>query len=219
MQIVSEGIEAYLETLHPIDARLAAVQEEGATLRLPIIDTTVGRFLESTILSTGARQVLEIGTANGYSALWMARSLPSDGHLLSIEIDAARAAMARQHFTDAGLDQRVHVIVGDAARMVHKVAGPFDVIFNDGDKTQYGLLLDRLVALLRPRGVLITDNVLWDGEVVPGLVASPHHPPEETEAIAAYNRRVVTDPRLVTSFLPVRDGLAMSVKRPTAPDS
>jgi len=219
MQIVAEGIEAYLESLHPIDAWLGAVEEEGVTLRLPLIDATVGRFLESTILSTGARQVLEIGTANGYSALWMARSLPSDGRLLSVEIDAARAAVARQHFADAGLDERVNVIVGDAARMVHKVAGPFDVIFNDGDKMQYGLLLDRLVTLLRPRGVLITDNVLWDGEVVPGLVASPRHPPEETRAITAYNRRLVTDPRLVTNFLPVRDGLAVSVKRPTTSNS
>lgn len=213
MQIVAPEIERYLASLDPADPLLARVAAEGARLELPIIDTTVGRFLETVVVSTGARTVLEIGTANGYSALWLARSLPADGRLMSIEIDPERAAIARGHFEEAELRDRVTVMVGDASRMVHKVAGPFDLIFNDGDKRHYGPMLDRLVALLGPGGVLITDNVLWDGEVVPGLVTPPQRPRDETEAIAAYNGRLAADPRLVTSFLPIRDGLAMSVKR------
>ena len=213
MHIVAPEIERYLASLVPRDPLLAQVAAEGADLGLPIIDTAVGRFLEAVVLSTGARQVLEIGTANGYSAMWLARALPADGRLISIEIDPGRATIARGHIEEAGLTERVSVMVGDAARMVHKVAGPFDLIFNDGDKRHYSALLDQLVALLRPSGVLITDNVLWDGEVVPGLVTPPHRPPEETEAIATYNERLAADPRLITSFLPVRDGLAMSVKR------
>ena len=212
MHIVAPEIERYLASLDPVDPLLARVAAEGADLDLPIIDTTVGRFLEAVVLSTGARQVLEIGTANGYSALWLARSLPADGQLISIEIDPGRAAIARGHIERVGLTDRVSVMVGDAARMVHKVEGPFDLIFNDGDKRHYGPLLDRLVALLRPGGVLITDNVLWDGEVVPGLVTPPRRPPDDTAAIAAYNRRLAADPRLVTSFLPVREGVAMSVR-------
>ena len=212
MHIVAPEIERYLASLDSVDPLLARVAVEGAELDLPIIDTAVGRFLEAIVLATGARQILEIGTANGYSALWLARSLPADGQLLSIEIDPGRAAIARGHFEEAGLASRVNVMVGDAARMPYKVAGPFDLIFNDGDKRHYGPLLDRLVALLRPGGVLITDNVLWDGEVVPGLVAPPVRAVDETAAIAAYNERLAADPRLVTSFLPVRDGLAMSVK-------
>ena len=121
--------------------------------------------------------------------------------------------MARRNFEESGLADRVDVIVGDAARMVYKVAGPFDLIFNDGDKRQYGPLLDRLVSLLRPGGVLVTDNVLWNGEVVPGLVTPPRQAPDDTAAIAEYNRRLAADERLVTSFLPVRDGLAVSVRR------
>ena len=118
--------------------------------------------------------------------MWLARSLPADGQLISIEIDPGRAAIARGHLEEAGLTDRVSVMVGDAARMVHKLEGPFDLIFNDGDKLHYGPLLDRLLAFLRPGGVLITDNVLWDGEVVPGLVTPPRRPPDETAAIAAY---------------------------------
>ena len=167
------------------------------------------------VMATSARNVLEIGTANGYSALWLAQSLPADGRLISIELDRSRAQLARDHFTEAGLENSASVMVGDSALLIHKIAGPFDLIFNDGDKRQYPQLLDRLVKLLRPGGVLITDNVLWDGEVVPGLVSLPNRSTEETKAIATYNQRLATDARLVTSFLPLRDGVAMSIRKPS----
>ena len=216
MQIVNPDIEGYLAALDPGDPPFARVAAEGEALRLPIVNPAVGRFLEMLVIATGTRRVLEIGTANGYSALWLARSLPPDGEIFTMEIDPERAGLARGHFQEAGLAERVSVIVGDAARMAHKVAGPFDLIFNDGDKLQYEPLLDRLVSLLRPGGVLVTDNVLWDGEVVPGLVTPPRREPADTTAIASYNRRLAADDRLATSFLPLRDGLAVSVRRRTS---
>ncbi len=110
-------------------------------------------------------------------------------------------------------------MVGEAARLVHKVAGPFDLIVQDGSKDQYETVLDRLVGLLRPRGVLVSDNILWQGDVVPGFRAEPAHPAESTAIIARYSRRLAADPRLVTAFLPVGDGVAVSVKRDEeAPD-
>ena len=216
MQIVNADIERYLASFYRSDPQLAQVAAEGEALQLPIVNPAVGQFLESLVIATGTRRVLEIGTANGYSALWLARSLPADGRIFTIEIDPERARVARGHFARAGLSERVSVIVGDAARMVHKVAGPFDLIFNDGDKQQYEPLLDRLVTLLRPGGVLVTDNVLWDGEVVPGLVTPPQRDPADTAAIAAYNHRLAADDRLATSFVPLRDGLAVSVRRRSA---
>ncbi len=192
--IVAPETEDYLASLTQEDALLARAAAEGRAERLPIAGRTVGRFLEAVVVTAGARRVLEIGTANGYSALWLARSLPADGGFISIEIDPRRAAMARTHLEDAGLGDRAHVIVGDAARMVHKVAGPFDVILNAGDKQQYGPLLDRLVTLLRPGGVLISGNVLGAGAVVPGLASAPDRPADDTDAIAAYNRRLAADP-------------------------
>ena len=196
--------------MSPVLERVAA---EGAELDLPIIDKGVGRLLETMVLSTDARQILEIGTANGYSALWLAQSLPHDGRLISIELNPSRAQLAKDHLDEAGLGDRASVMVGDAALLVHKVAGPFDVIFNDGDKRQYSQLLDRLVTLLRPGGVLITDNVLWDGEVIPGLVNPPRRSADETKAIATYNQQLAADSRLVTSFLPIRDGVAISIRK------
>jgi caffeoyl-CoA O-methyltransferase len=105
-------------------------------------------------------------------------------------------------------------MVGDAALLLAKVAGPFDLIFQDGDKSQYTPALDRLVARLRPGGLLVTDNVLWDGEVVPGFTDRPAKNAADTRAIAEYNLRLNADPRLVTATVPLRDGVAISVKRP-----
>jgi len=213
-RIVPDLIEQYLADLAiPEDQALARVREDSRARSLPSVDPPVGGLLHVLALTAGARHVLEIGTANGYSGLWLGRALPPDGRLITIEIDPDRAALARTHFEAAGLGDRVHVMVGDAARLVHKVAGPFDLIFQDGDKLLYEPLLDRLVGLLRPGALLITDNVLWDGEVVPGFVANPARSSETTSAIASANRRLAEHPDLVTSIVPLRDGVAVSVKR------
>ena len=119
---------------------------------------------------------------------------------------------ARDNFARAGLTDRVSVVVGDAQLKIAKVSGPFDLIFQDGAKKLYSPLLDRLVALLRPGGLLITDNVLWDGEVVPGYQTSPRQKPEDTQAIVEYNKRVASHPNLLTSIVPLRDGVSISVK-------
>ena len=112
------------------------------------------------------------------------------------------------------MEARVNVIVGDASRFLHKVAGPFDLIFQDGSKQLYEPLLDRLVDRLRPGGVLVTDNVLWHGEVVDGFVDPPQRDARDTEAIRHYNDRLAADARLFTTFLPLGDGVALSVKLP-----
>lgn len=213
-RIVPDLIEQYLADLAiPEDQALARVREDSRARSLPSVDPPVGALLHVLALAGGARHVLEIGTANGYSGIWLGRALPPDGRLITIEIDPDRAALARAHFEAAGLGDRVHVMVGDAARLVHKVAGPFDLIFQDGDKLLYEPLLDRLVGLLRPGGLLVTDNVLWDGEVVPGFVSNPARSPETTNAIASANRRLAQHPDLVTSIVPLRDGVAVSVKQ------
>lgn len=211
--LVAPEMEAYVASLTPVDPLLARAAAEGRAEGLPTVGPTLGRFLATAVRAAGARRVLEIGAANGCAALWMARSLPDDGGLFSIEIDPRRAAMARVHLEEAGFGDRAHVIVGDAARMVSKVAGPFEVVFNAGDRRQYGPLLDRLVSLLRPGGMLITADVLRPGEVVPGRAdRTADGGTADVPSVPAYNRRLAADPRLVTSFLPVGDGLAVSVK-------
>ena len=195
---------------HP---ELEVVAAEGHAQGLPIVDAQTGALLHALTRLSGAKRVLEIGTAIGYSGLWIATALPPDGSLMTLERDAARAARAREHFAAAGLDDKVSVMVGDASRYLHKIAGPFDLIFQDGDKKQYEPMLERLLQLLRPGGVLVTDNVLWSGEVVPGFVTAPEKNADDSTAIVAYNRRLATDPQVFTTLLPVGDGAAISIKR------
>lgn len=196
---------------HP---RLEIVAAEGRASGLPIVHQATGALLHALVRSGGARRVLEIGTAIGYSTMWMASALPSGGLLVTMERNEERAARARMHLAEAGLADRVTITVGDAGRYLHKVSGPFDLVFQDGDKTQYEPMLERLIALLRPGGVLVTDNILWSGEVVPGFVEPPARDPRDTAAIRAYNERISSDPRLFTTLLPLGDGVAVSVKLP-----
>ena len=213
-QIVPDAVERYLGGLNTLaDSVLRDIAEEGARQDLPLVDAEVGALLRVLTVSTGASRVLEIGTAIGYSGIWLAGALPAGGMLLTMEMDKDRAQIARANFTRAGLADRANVIVGDAHLMLAKVSGPFDLIFQDSDKQLYVPMLDRLVDLLRPRGLLVTDNVLWDGEVVPGFVAEPKRDPEDTRAIAEYNDRLNAHPRLMTATVPLRDGVAISVKR------
>jgi predicted O-methyltransferase YrrM len=212
-QIVPDAVEHYLAGLNrAVDPLLTDIARAGAARELPLVDAEVGALLRVLATTIGAANILEIGTAVGYSGIWLAGALPAGGMLLTMEMDEARAKEARENFARAGLADRVNVILGDAQRMVAKVSGPFDMIFQDGAKHLYGPLLDRLVALLRPGGLLVTDNVLWDGKVVPGFTAEPATD-DDTRAIADYNERVASHPQLMTAIVPLRDGVSISVKR------
>jgi predicted O-methyltransferase YrrM len=187
--IVPDAVERYLSGLNRAhDTVLDDIARAGDAQGLPLVDAEVG-------------------------AIWLAGALPADGMLITMEKDPERAAIAKTNFERAGLSDRVSIMVGDAALKIVKVAGPFDLIFQDGHKPLYNTLLDPLVRLLRPGGLLVTDNVLWDGEVVPGFIDRPRRDDEDTRAIAEYNQRLSTYPQLLTAIVPLRDGVAISVKQ------
>jgi predicted O-methyltransferase YrrM len=213
-QIVPDAVERYLAHLNRLpDPLLRELDATGRSQRLPLIDAEVGALLRVLATAVGARRILEIGTAIGFSGIWLAGALPPDGMLLTMELNEDRARVARENFVRAGLADRVSVIVGDAQRKLAKIAGPIDLVFQDGDKRLYGPMLDPLAKLLRPGGLLVTDNVLWDGEVVPGFLSTAARDREETQAIAEYNERLNNHPDLMTAIVPLRDGVAISVKR------
>lgn len=213
-EIVPDAVEAYLAHLNRGgSAVLDEIAKSGAARDLPLIDAEVGALLRVLATAAGATRILEIGTAVGYSGIWLAGALPAGGMLITMEMNEARAQEARENFARAGLSDRVTLIVGDATLKIAKVAGPFDLVFLDTDKRLYGPLLDRLVALLRPGGLLVTDNVLWSGEVVPGFVTRPRRDPDDTRAVSEYNERVAAHPQLLTAVVPLRDGVSISVKK------
>ena len=212
--IVPDAVESYLANLNRGgDAVLASIARGNESRGLPLVDAEVGALLRLLATAIAARRILEIGTAVGYSGIWLAGALPPDGMLITLEMDEARAKEARENFARAGLSDRTSVVGGDAKLKIAKVSGPFDLIFQDGDKRLYTPLLDRLVGLLRPRGLLVTDNVLWNGEVVPGFNAHPTQNADDTRAIAEYNERLAAHPQLQTAVVPLRDGVSISVKR------
>jgi len=212
--IVPDAIEQYLAGLNRGgDAVLDEIARGNQTRGLPLVDAEVGALLRVLATAAAATRILEIGTAIGYSGIWLAGALPPGGMLLTMEMSEERAGEARANFARAGLADRTSVIVGDAQLKIAKVSGPFDLIFQDGSKQLYEPLLDRLVGLLRPGGLLVTDNVLWNGEVVPGFAGTPTQPAEDTRAIVVYNERLASHPDLITAVVPLRDGVSISVKR------
>ena len=213
-EFVHAAVQQYLRGLNaPEDPLLSELRARSEADGVPAISPDTGWLLHVLAAAAAPRRILEIGAGYGCSGIRLARALASDGMLFTIERNQARAAVARQHFERAGLGPCISVMVGEAARLVHKVAGPFDLVVQDGSKDQYEAVHDRLVGLLRPRGVLVTDNVLWQGDVLPGFRAEPAHSAESTAIIVNYGRRLAADPRLATVFLPVGDGVAVSVKR------
>src|SRR5262245_30152260 len=149
-QIVPDAVERYLSGLNRLsDSVLEEIAATGGQQRLPLVDAEVGALLRVLSASIGATKILEIGTAIGYSGIWLAGALPPGGMLITLELDPERARVARANFERAGLADRVGILIGDAQVTMAKVAGPFDLIFQDGSKTMYVRLIDKLEGLLR----------------------------------------------------------------------
>lgn len=206
--MLGSDIEGYLRRFIPDrDAVLEEMERRAEARHFPIVGPIVGRILAQLGRLIGARRVLEMGAGFGYSAYWVARALPADGRLVAIERSAENVELAREWFDRAGLLAKVEFIIGDALQVVPTVGGPFDLIFVDVDKEQYPASLSLTLPRLRPGGLLITDNIWWRGRVV-----VPDPPEASTRGIQEYTRRLYEAPDLYTTILPVRDGIAVSLK-------
>lgn len=205
--ITHPEIEEYLsELLPPRDPLLLRLEHEARERDIPIIGPYAGRFLFLLVRLTRAKRIVEIGTAIGYSTIWLARACPG-GRVVTIEYDAQRAHQARRNIAEAGLSRRVRVLVGDGIDLLPTLRGKFDFLFLDAEKHQYKTLLDLALPKLKKGALIVTDNVLWSGRV-----AQPN-PDETTQAIREFNRYIHTHAALETVIVPLRDGIALSRKR------
>jgi predicted O-methyltransferase YrrM len=162
-------VDAYIEDrLVAEDAALSAAIRESAAAGLPAIAVSAaqGKMLHLMALSIGAKRILEVGTLGGYSAIWMARALPADGQLISLEIDARNAEVASDNIRRAGLNERVDILVGPAISRLPSLVGPFDFSFIDADKQSNADYFDHAVRLSRRGAVIVVDNVIRNGEVI-----------------------------------------------------
>lgn len=172
-QATWSAVDAYIEEkLVGADETLASALAANQAAGLPAMDVSPaqGKLLALLVSLTGARRILELGTLGGYSTIWMARALPEDGQLITLEYDPHHAKVAEANVARAGLSDRVEIVVGAAADTLPQVAadgaGPFDLIFIDADKPNNPVYLDWAVKLSRPGTVIILDNVVREGRVL-----------------------------------------------------
>jgi caffeoyl-CoA O-methyltransferase len=158
------------------------------------------------VFATGARRVLEFGTYSGYSALSMARGLPPDGRIFTLEVDPEHAEFAQRHIEVSPYADRIEIMLGPALESVARLDGPFDLVFIDADKENYGHYYEAALAKLSPTGLIAVDNTLWSGAV---LEPGSEDASDSTRALAAFNDMVVADPRVVCVMLTVRDGVTL----------
>ena len=204
----------------PLDTILAEMEAIAADEQIPIIGPIEGAVLQSLVGLQAPRQrhILDIGTAIGYSALWLARDFGPNDHLWSIEIDPQRAARARTFIERAGMTARITILEGDVFDLLPNLDLTFSVIFQDvikhvyfsADSTLALKLLDYCMAKLAPHGMLLGDNAFCLGEVL----HSAAEVPPQVLGVQAYNRAVATHPALVSVIMPIRDGLWLSYHRP-----
>ncbi len=204
--LVSADIEAYAQAHSMPESDLCRALREETQRRMEapqmMVGPLEGAFLKMMAQLVGARRVLEIGMFTGYSALCFAEALPADGTVITCEVDEASAALARQYFARSPLGKKIEIRMGPALDTMRALTGPFDLIFIDADKVNYLNYYRRALDLLSPTGVILIDNVLWDGDV---LKQPP--PDEKTAAIQELNRVVAADPCVSAVLVTIRDGV------------
>jgi predicted O-methyltransferase YrrM len=199
----------YAETFVPEDDVLAAARARAEEVGVAAIGSGVGatlRFLASVL---EARAVVEVGTGTGVSGLWLLRGMRADGVLTTVDIEIEHQRLARQSFNEAGFPtQRARTISGAALDVLPRLTdGHYDLVFCDGDKTEYSAYLTEALRLLRPGGVVAFDNALWHDRV-----ADPSQRDDQTAAIRDLGRAMLDHEGLVPLLLPVGDGLIVAKK-------
>lgn len=212
-KIVDPEIVEYLFKVTPErDAVLKEMESLADERNFPIVGPLVGRILYQLVILSQARKIFELGSGFGYSAYWLAKGLGDSrsgqdgGKIFCVEGSEENVCLAREFFKKGGMEDRVDFRNGDALEAIEEEEGPFDIIFNDVDKEQYPEVFRKAVPKLRKGGLLISDNLLWHGEVL------SKDPDEATQGIQEFTRLIYDSKELFTTILPVRDGISVSIK-------
>jgi caffeoyl-CoA O-methyltransferase len=202
-------VDDYLYSMLPKrDEVLAEMEAYAAEHNIPIVGPAVARVLEQLARTINAKHIFELGSAIGYSTIWWARAAGEQGRVIYTDGDKKNAERARGYFARAGVAERVTVHTGDALEFLSEQKQEFDVIFNDVDKEDYPRVLRLVGPRLRKGGLFITDNVLWSGRVAEKNAADA-----TTKAILEFNRKLYDSKEFYTTILPIRDGLAVALKK------
>jgi caffeoyl-CoA O-methyltransferase len=211
MRILDERVESYLHDLRPERSEIMAEMEAVAKRdSVPIVQWETGRFL-ATLARALDPNVLEVGTAIGYSTLHLAEPL-SAGRVTTLEIDPERARQARDFWRRAGVADRIELVEGDARATIPSLSGPFDLLFVDAAKGQYREYIELAEPLLAESAVLVIDNLLVGGEVALPEGSEGGHPRESVTSARALNPQLLGSRRWLGSVLPIGDGVGFAAR-------
>lgn len=201
-------VDDYLYSLLPArDEVLAEMEAEASRLKIPIVGPVVASFFQQLVRITSAKTVFEMGSAIGYSTIWWARAVGEGGRVHYTDSDAKNVDKARRYFQRAGVADRITIHLGDAIEVLSEQKEAFDIVFNDIDKEDYPRVLRLVPPRVKKGGLFVTDNVLWSGRV------AEKNPDAPTKAILEFNRQLYQSPDFYTTIMPVRDGVAVAVRR------
>jgi caffeoyl-CoA O-methyltransferase len=202
-------VDDYMYSLLPKREPVLQEMEDYASKHdIPIVGPAVARVLQQLALAINAKTVFELGSAIGYSTIWWAQAVGENGRVIYTDGDPKNAERARGYFERAGVSNRITLHTGDALEVLSEQKQQFDVIFNDVDKEDYPRVLRLISPRLRKGGLFITDNVLWSGRV-----AEKNPKESRTKAILEFNRLLYSSGDFYTTILPIRDGLAVALKK------
>jgi len=209
-----ERLISYINSLDPGHGELCdRIAREARANHVPIIRTETAAYLKTTVMALKPKRILEVGTAVGYSALLMAQAMPEDAHITTIEKFEPRIPLARSHFKMAGKDSCITLLEGDAEEILKQLPGTYDFIFMDAAKGQYIHWLPQILKLLEPGGVLISDNVLQDGDILESRFAVERRNRTIHSRMREYLYSLKHMEELETSIIPIGDGVTFSVRR------
>ena len=209
-----ERLNAFIDSLDTGNTPfLNEIEKEAKETNVPIIRTQVQSLLKLLLAMRKPATILEVGCAIGFSALLMSEYGPEDCHITTIEKYEKRISVARENFRRAGKEERITLLEGDAAEILQKMTGAYDMIFMDAAKGQYIHFLPDVLRLLAPGGILLSDNVLQDGNILESRFAVTRRNRTIHSRMREYLYELKHHPQLETVILPVGDGVTLSVKR------
>lgn len=215
--IIDERLSVYIDSLDRGNtAFLDNLEKEALEMGIPIIRKSMQSLLKFLLALTKPEKILEVGTAVGFSALLMSRYAPEDCHITTIENYEKRIPIARENFRRAGREDRITLLEGDAADVLRELTDSYDMIFMDAAKGQYLHFLPEVLRLMAPGGLLVSDNVLQDGDVAQSRFAVERRDRTIHARMREYLYLLKHHPELETVVLPVGDGVTLSTKLPQA---
>ena len=207
-------MNAFIDSLDPGNTPfLNEIEQEARKTNVPIICTQVQSLLRLLLAMRKPTSILEVGCAIGFSALLMSEYGPKDCHITTIEKYEKRIPVARENFRRAGKEEQITLLEGDAAEILGELAGPYDMVFMDAAKGQYIHFLPDVMRLLLPGGILLSDNVLQDGDILESRFAVTRRNRTIHSRMREYLYALKHHPELETVILPVADGVTVSVKK------